>query len=313
MNYDEKDIVTLRQDYAEGKIDKHIYLETMLKRHEVLRHYSRLLDDSTLSELRITSDGVVAVSRRYGVLHKVVFEDVSNIPLTILDTGDYESKEIEFILRLIKSGDCIFDIGANTGWVSMHIARKEPTVTVYAFEPIPSISSILEQNMNLNGLSNIRLIKIALSDSSGDAEFYFNYGESGATSMRNIRETQKAVKISVPTERLDDFVRKNKIAKLDFIKCDVEGAELFVLRGGLETIKQHKPIILAEMLRKWAAKFNYHPDEIISMLGQHGFACYALEDEKLSLLTSMDDSVMTTNFFFIHDERKCEVAKFIQN
>lgn len=309
----EKDLVALRKDYSEGRMEKHTYLDTMLKRHEVLQAYSRLIKDSSLSELRITADGVMAVSKRFGVYHKVIFGDVSNIPLAILDTGDYEQEEIEFILKLVRPGDFFFDIGGNTGWVSMHVAKKEPSTTVHAFEPIPRTSSIFEQNLKLNALPNIHLHKIALSDSEGVAEFYFNEQESGATSMRNIRETQKAVQISVKTERLDEFVRRNGIKRMDFIKCDVEGAEFFVIKGGLETIKEHKPILFVEMLRKWAAKFNYHPNDIIKLLSASGFECYAIEKDSLSPISFMDDSVMATNFFFVHSSREGEIVQYIKS
>ena len=53
---------------------------------------------------------------------------------------------------------------------------------------------------------------------------------------------------------------------IDFIKCDVEGNELSVIQGGEKLIKSHKPIILLELLRKWSARFNFHPNEVIELL-----------------------------------------------
>lgn len=309
---DNKSVLAMKKDYFSGSMEKHEYLQGMLRKHSALKEYSELIKDSTLSEIRISDGMVVAVGRRFGVKHLVVFEDVSNIPLAILDMGDYEREEIEFILKLVRPDDYVFDIGGNTGWVSMNIAKKNPGTVVHAFEPIPNTSAIFEKNMELNALPNIHLHKVALSDKEGQAEFFFNRQESGATSMRNIRDTEKAVRISVKTERLDDFFVREGIRKLDFIKCDVEGAELFVLKGGLETIKQHKPILFVEMLRKWASKFNYHPNDIISLLAGHGFSCYAIEGETLSRLESMDDSMMATNFFFVHEERKPEILKYLK-
>jgi hypothetical protein len=63
------------------------------------------------------------------------------------------------------------------------------------------------------------------------------------------------------------FVAKNN-AKVDFIKCDVEGAELFVYQGAKATLMQQKPIVFTEMLRKWAAKFDYHPNDIIALFDE---------------------------------------------
>ncbi|WP_342228107.1 FkbM family methyltransferase [Rickettsiella endosymbiont of Rhagonycha lignosa] len=59
---------------------------------------------------------------------------------------------------------------------------------------------------------------------------------------------------------------EQKMTKLDFIKCDVEGAELTIYTGGINVIREHKAIIFTEMLRKWSVKFNYHPNDIIALL-----------------------------------------------
>lgn len=63
-------------------------------------------------------------------------------------------------------------------------------------------------------------------------------------------------------KKMDDWNKENNIYP-DFIKCDVEGAELLVLKGGEETLKSKKPVIFIELIRKWAQKFNYHPNEVI--------------------------------------------------
>lgn len=64
---------------------------------------------------------------------------------------------------------------------------------------------------------------------------------------------------------LDDYTAETKI-RVDFIKCDVEGAELLVFKGAIDTIARDKPVIFSEILRKWSAKFNYNPNEIFDLL-----------------------------------------------
>ncbi|MFH1620268.1 MAG: FkbM family methyltransferase [bacterium] len=308
---DQLNVLELKKAYCEGRIPKHEYFQRMLEKNNVLRQYSELLTETSLSEIRITKDMVVGVGQKFGLKHVMVFEDVSNIPLRTLATGDYEPEEMEFILGLVRPGDTVFDIGGNTGWISMNIARKVPDSKIHVFEPIPHTSAILEKNLEINGFDNISLHKIALSDKEGVNAFYFNTKELGATSMRNIRELNGGATVSVKSERLDDFMRENGIQRLDFIKCDVEGAELLVIRGGLETIKKYRPILFVEMLRKWAAKFDYHPNDIISLLSRNGYSCYAIRHEKLQEMKVMDDSVMCTNFFFVHEDRKAEIARYL--
>ena len=93
------------------------------------------------------------------------------------------------------------------------------------------------------------------------------------------------------------------INKLDFIKCDVEGAEKLVFEGGLETIKKYKPIIYAEMLRKWSKSFGYHPDDIINLLADIGYHCYRYFNNKMEKIDSVTPQMETTNFFFLQQSK----------
>lgn len=208
----------------------------------------------------------------------------------------YEADEMRIALSLIKNGDCCLDIGANFGIYSRAIAKKYPDCVIHAFEPIPDTYRILVNNTFL--LHNIYAHNVALTDSVEKATFFYNKEEPGAASMRNIRETDKAEKVTVKTQTLD--ISAQFLDKVDFIKCDVEGAELLVLKGGLKTIKKHKPVILMEMLRKWSAKFGYHPNDIIKLLGDIGYKCYRITSGKLRLFKKMTDRTKQTNFFFIH-------------
>jgi molybdopterin-guanine dinucleotide biosynthesis protein A len=100
-------------------------------------------------------------------------------------------------------------------------------------------------------------------------------------------------------ERLDDFVSANNL-HVNFIKCDIEGAELFAFKGAMETLQRDKPIVFTEMLRKWAAKFNYHPNEIIALFSSLGYRCFYAEGSTLKEITEMTDEAVETNFFFLH-------------
>ncbi len=89
---------------------------------------------------------------------------------------------------------------------------------------------------------------------------------------------------------------------IDLIKCDVEGAELFVFQGGMKAIAKCRPIIFCEMLRKWAAKFAYHPNDIVALLRDAGYRCFAAENGTLVEVIRVDDTTQATNFFFLHEQ-----------
>ena len=129
--------------------------------------------------------------------------------------------------------------------------------------------------------------------------------------MQNLAQRDDATLIDCELRTLDsvlDWLPPH--AQVDFLKCDVEGNELFVLQGGLELLSQHKPVLLCELLRKWAAAFGYHPNEAIDLLRSLGYKAYTVAPAgRLAEFSSIDDDTIQTNFFFVHPYSKlCDIA-----
>ena len=200
-----------------------------------------------------------------------------------------------------------FDIGANIGWYSNHLSKMFPNSTIYSFEPIPETFNQISANTELNGATNIRLNNLALSSKKEKLVFFYSPTVTGASSSQNITENHNMTKLEIEADTLDNFMITNSITKLDFIKCDVEGAEYFVFQGGLETFKQYKPIVFTEMLRKWAAKFGYHPNDIISFFSEIGYDCFYSQNGKLKSITRITDDTTETNFFFLYQPKHIEL------
>ena len=219
----------------------------------------------------------------------------------------YEKDDSEMLFKLINDGDTIFDIGANIGWYSNHLAKKLSNSTIYSFEPIPETFDQLSANTYLNGATNIRLNNLAFSSKKEKLTFYYSPTVTGASSSQNITENQSMTKLYLEAETIDNYMITNSITKLDFIKCDVEGAEYFVFQGGFETIKSSKPIVFTEMLRKWAAKFGYHPNDIINYFSNFGYKCFIANEGKLRIVDKVDEQNIETNFFFLHESKHSQV------
>ena len=87
-------------------------------------------------------------------------------------------------------------------------------------------------------MSADNVYNIGLSDENKKVKFYFDVECAMASSMSNLRESENTIMEECEIKRLDDFISKMPtIEKLDFIKCDIEGAELLSFRGAIETIK----------------------------------------------------------------------------
>jgi len=173
---------------------------------------------------------------------------------------------------------------------------------IYAFEPIPYTYNYLEKHLELNNIKKVSAFNIGLSDSIEEETFYWTSEENGSASMENIQKRASINEVKCKVTTLDHFM-KNRRNTIDLIKCDVEGAELLVFKGAIETLKKSKPIIYSEMLRKWSKKFGYHPDGIINFLADIGYHCCAYIDSKIEKINSVSPELKTTNFFFFHKEK----------
>jgi FkbM family methyltransferase len=293
--------------YEDGVIDKPSFIKAMYEEHHAaLFDYSTYLQKTNIASIEITDDSVVMTSRDKGVKMICPPGDHRVAPIEALNFLDYETIDSAMIMRLVSPNDCVVDIGANMGWYSINIAKTYPSCKVHAFEPIPKTYAYLEKNIKLNQMENILSHHIGLSSERKDLTFYFYPEGSGNASSANLSERKDAELVTCHVEKLDDFVITNKL-HVDFIKCDVEGAELFAFQGATETLQRDKPIVFTEMLRKWAAKFNYHPNEIIALFVSFGYQCFYAEGSSLKELLEMTDETVETNFFFLHSEKHADL------
>jgi FkbM family methyltransferase len=293
-------------DFKEQKISKIDFIDKMHEFHKVLFDFSQNLKHTEIAKIEIVDEKVIFTTRATdyhtgGCKFHVDVVDKRVTPVDTFNFDMYEKDDSEMLFKLINDGDTIFDVGANIGWYSNHFAKKFPNSIIYSFEPIPETFNQISANTKLNGATNIRLINLALSSKKEKLTFYYSPTVTGASSSQNITENQSMTKLELEAETIDNFIITNSIDKLDFVKCDVEGAEYFVYQGGFETFKHKKPIIFTEMLRKWAAKFGYHPNDIINYFFQFGYKCFIANEGKLKIVDKVDDQTIKTNFFFLHE------------
>jgi len=291
----------LKAEYAACRMDKQTFLRRMHEMHRRLFEYRALLRGTALESITVTEDRVLMRSKD-GVSIVCDEDDERIAPIEILNLGSYEREMFDMTLKLIGKNQTVFDVGANVGWYSLHLAKLVKGVRVYSFEPIPKTYGYLAENIRLNKAGNVTAHNLGLSDRRGKLTFYYYPEGSVNASLANLTKSDAVRRITCRVTTLDDFIHRKKTG-VDFIKCDVEGAELLVFKGGMRTIEKNKPVIFAEMLRKWSANFNYHPNEIIKLLGGLGYGCYTADKGGLSRFERMDEDTVETNFFFLHGKK----------
>jgi len=167
---------------------------------------------------------------------------------------DRNEKDFLKLFDLIKEDGVVLDIGANIGVMTTHFARRLKNSRVLAFEPIPYNIKTLYKIIRFFKLSNVKIYNIALSDVNGKLNLIMpvinSARKQGLSHVRDVGTTNNEVgeEFEVEGKRLDNVeelvITKERITA---IKIDVEGYELNVLRGAVETIRKHRPIIYCEL------------------------------------------------------------------
>jgi len=172
-------------------------------------------------------------------------------------TGE-EEMLLEHVSGAVSPGDAVLDVGAHTGAWSRRLSRMVgPDGRVIAFEPVPSNLAVLESRTSR--LANVVCQGSALSDSEGQAEILVpadTYRPStGALegTADQIADHSDLKRLTVHTRRFDGMAEGLLAGRrLSLIKCDVEGHELQVLQGSIDTLRTHLPVVVLEILReKW--------------------------------------------------------------
>ncbi|HEY9778223.1 MAG TPA: FkbM family methyltransferase [Planktothrix sp.] len=301
-------ISDLRNQFANGKIDKPTYISKMFDLHKTLFEYAEYLPHTEIEKIEISNGSVILTAANSGLRFYNVRDDKRTPLYEILNFLALEREEMQMMQAMLNDGDTIFDIGAHLGWYSIHFAQKFPNCKIYAFEPIPSTHAFLLKSIDLNkSIESVRRIKVSqlgLSNETGEKTFYFYPEGMSNASMENVSHHGNPETVKCSVSRMDDFVKQQPTGfTIDFIKCDVEGAEYLVFQGGAESLAKMRPIVFTEMLRKWSAGFNYHPNELIEFMKRLGYQTFVIHDGALSAFDLMTDDTVETNYFFLHREK----------
>lgn len=293
----------LRCDFLEKQINKLDYMKRLNKEHQKLYEYSSFIKDTNCIGISIRRSDVVYTFLSEGIKIKMVCIpfDNSSVPFTHIATGSYDLKETKFLLSVLSDDSVIFDVGANLGWYTLHFLKKFNRTIVHSFEPVKKIFSKLFKNkiINLCDEKRVYLNNFGLSDSLCTRDMFFDLERCGASSMERIQDHNSYEKVHCRFLTLDNYMEFRDIKKIDLIKIDVEGAEKLVINGSLKTIEKYKPMIYAELLRKWSAKFSYHPNDVIEILSGIGYNCYVIDNNlKLKQIIKITEKTEETNFFF---------------
>ena len=179
--------------------------------------------------------------------------------------GTNDRLELEFISHNIEPGGVFLDVGANFGYYGLSVAKMYETARIYCFEPGPTAFECLTTNIRRNRLENVEAIQAAVLDDECDVRITtdtFGGDHLIETSGRPYHEVQGFT--------LDGYADRTGLSRVDYVKIDVEGAELKVLRGAEQVIRRFSPIIQIETTDDFAERFGARSRDVFTFLTDLG-------------------------------------------
>jgi len=186
---------------------------------------------------------------------------------------------------LIGTGDVVFDVGANVGVWLLGAARcAGETGSVHAFEPVPKNLARLRTHLSLNALDFVRVDPRVLSSEPGEVPFFpSGTSNSGTGSLVRHHDAAEPVRVTA----LDLYCQEHGIGRVDFLKVDVEGAELLVFRGGARLLAaSNAPAIMFEADDSLAAALSSSTAATKEFLKYCGYRTFHFTGTRLEPIAS---------------------------
>jgi FkbM family methyltransferase len=204
---------------------------------------------------------------------------VENVSFELYVNGIYEKETIDHICMSVPKNGVFVDVGANIGAISIAVAKKRPDLNIFAFEASPIVFNYLRENKEQNNCLNLTIYNLAIHDIGGIELPFFSPKELNGKGSFAPVFTDEAVMVT--TISLDDFFTKERLTP-HFIKIDVEGYELSVLRSMklFLTVNAECPVLFE--FGDWtelAAGFEIGSAQIF--LKELGYSLYTFPHEKV--------------------------------
>ncbi|MDA1214878.1 MAG: FkbM family methyltransferase, partial [Planctomycetota bacterium] len=195
----------------------------------------------------------------------------------------YHSLNELFCLRtLLKPTSVFADVGANQGEFTTFAAKYAYNGRVLSFEPLLDNFVVLKENVEINQFQNVELHQCGLGDARGSLEIYTTedltaHGSwhEGLGSLYRTDYRNKALG-TVRIEVFDEQFAQSGCTRLDGMKIDVEGAELFVLKGAAESIQKFHPFLMLEINEETYQAAGYSKRDVVELLTGWGYRMFKI-------------------------------------
>lgn len=216
--------------------------------------------------------------------------------------GTHDERYIVTKLRkIIKPGDTCWDIGANIGFYTCLLAAQVGNNgTIVAFEPASRTYGYLKENVSLNQFTNVTVINKGLGDKQEQRPLYYSEAglAEGTASLKYANGRAASERVTLDT--IDNLFRE--LSAPNFVKIDVEGYQLEVLKGGEYYLKTHAPLLIAEL--KDVGETNRETfTEIEDYVTDLGYQLYEIRKHSIRRCNRLSDTTQR-NFFLVKEHSR---------
>ena len=237
-------------------------------------------------------------------------------------SGKWSEPELELLPLGLRPGETAIDIGANYGLYAYHMSRAVGrTGKVYSFEPIPFTARtfrLVQRGLGFNG--NVELVNKGCGDKTGRITFdvpvlsngqisagQVHMGRNDARSGKERYADFETRKVECEVVVIDDHLPN--LRDVAMIKCDIEGADLFAMRGARRTIEKHHPTVIIEITPWFLEGFGLRVADVTNFFFELGYSLYRYESGALRPAATED--IVEDNWIFIHPSRRDRFARVL--
>ena len=203
------------------------------------------------------------ITTHHGAILAVEPSTLETYATILKESGTWNPHVLGVCRRFLGDGGVFYDIGANVGYMSIEISKIfRDRVNVIAFEPQPSLARIIAVSAALNSFNNISVYGAMVGSETGhDLLFVPSHSVHASAVPRETRATC----LRCPKTSIDHFVSSSMCPPPNIMKIDVEGGELDVIQGALNTIQHYRPYIIFESDEN-QHRFGYETKDIIRLI-----------------------------------------------
>lgn len=201
----------------------------------------------------------------------------------------YLEPEMLGLADLVGPGDVCLDVGSAAGLYTLALSQLVgPTGRVISVEPLTFAHPLWTRILGARASRNVTHHTIALGAEPGQCRMSVPIGKHGPVTGRSFLEWKShglgsnaefrdQMEVMVDVDTMDHLCAD--MTRLDFVKIDIEGAELHVLEGGRDTIERLRPTLLVEIEARHTSRYEHSPHDLVDWLAQRGYAMQVWEDD----------------------------------